>query len=74
MGYVFLYDKADDRLKPWLLNFKFWLLFQLKKVIPDLSRLIYRPISSIMDYFLPLGNMGLLDHSSTSLSLLLALG
>ena len=66
--------KADDRLKPWLLNFKFWLPFLRRKGTPDLSRLIYRPISWIMVYSLPLDNMDRLDHSSTWLSLLPAPG
>jgi hypothetical protein len=66
--------KADDRLKPWLLNFKSWLPFLRKKDILDLFRLICRPISSIMDYSLPLDNMGLLDRSNTSLLLLPGLG
>jgi hypothetical protein len=69
-----VHDKADDRLKPWLLNFKSWLLVLRKKGTPDLFRLIYRPISSIMVYSLPLDNMDRLDHSSTWLSLPPGLG
>jgi len=69
-----MYGKADDRLKPWLLNFKYWLLFLHKKGILDLSHLICLPISLIMGYSLPLDNMGPLDHSNTWLSLLPAPG
>ena len=74
MEYVILNGKADDRLKPWLLNFKYWLPFLRKKDIPDSYHLICLPISSIMGYSLPLDNMGPLDHSSTWLSLLPGLG
>jgi len=65
---MFLLDgKADERLKPSLLNSRSWLLYLHKKVILDLSHLIYRPISSIMVYSLLLDYMDRLDHSNTLL-------
>ena len=60
---------ADDRPKPFRPSYRSLLRPLLKKAIPGLSRLIYRPISSIMACCRQLASTDLLVRSSTSLSL-----